>query len=809
MSTLFNLRHAARALLKTPGFTAVAVGSIAIGIGVNTATFSLLDSLFMRPLRGVDTDGLVRFSPGDAASIGPGGFPWADYGEFREQCRTLEVAASTTHGTQATGPAGPEPVVADLVSWNYFTVLRLKAAVGRCFAESDNVPGSEPVVVISHAYWQRLWSGDSNLIGQSLRVGDQAYTVLGVAPPGFHGLNRFSNTGLWYANAGPAQGFRDPKDRSFLGFTFVGRLREGFTRQQGQAESQVVFSRVQPLYPPGRRPEPIRLLTMTESDWEGGGNLMVYVMPVVGLVLLVACANVSILLLARQVERRQEWATRLAVGGTRLRLMRQQLLESLVLAVGGLALGLLVAHALTPLLPRFLFRSTGAGTLGVDSSMDLRVVGVSLAFTLLAALVAGVAPCWRASQTNLSPLLKGGFALEPGRHPRFSLRNLMVIGQLAVSIVFVVTTAMLGQAVLRTLLAETRFAPRGLVLVQFKGLSATNRVEPQAYLAQLRERLQSRPEVQQTSLAMHVPGTDFGGLGVTRAFVGSPAKRRSEAAHRVSFNTVDTNFFQTLGLQLQSGRAFDATDDPGSRPVVIINEAFAHRGWAGRNPIGSLIRLRDPGQPGVEVVGVVRDGREDQGGERAPLDLYLPYRQQPRDQVILLVEARGQAKDLIREIDLTVRDLEPTVAVQRMDTLTHARRISGLRDATLLVPLAVLSLLAFMMAVAGLYGLISWSVARRTREIGIRMAMGAQRGDTLWMVLKQGLWLATGGVIIGLPAAAAVAQMMWSFVPIMRSAFLVAAPIAILTVVAIVLLASYLPARRAANVDPMTALRTD
>jgi len=211
----------------------------------------------------------------------------------------------------------------------------------------------------------------------------------------------------------------------------------------------------------------------------------------------------------------------------------------------------------------------------------------------------------------------------------------------------------------------------------------------------------------------------------------------------------------------------------------------------------------------VEVVGVVRDGQEDHGGGRAPLDLYLPYRQQPQPEMILLVEAKGKALDLARRINSTVNDLDPGVAVQRVDTFAHALRLRALRDTILLLPLAVLGLLAFAMALAGLYGLISWSVARRTREIGIRVALGARPGDMLWMVLKQGLWLATGGVLIGLPAAAAIAQTMWSFVPIMRSAFLVAAPLAVLTVVGIVLLASYLPARRAAKVDPMIALRTE
>jgi predicted permease len=622
LSLFTELRHGLRALLKTPGFTAVALVSIAVGIGVNTAVFSVLDSLFMRPLPGVNTDGLMRLSPGDAASVGPGGFPWAGCGEFRQQCRTMEVAASTAHGTQVNGPAGPEHVVADAVSWNYFTVLQLKVAVGRGFTEADDLPGSERVVVVSHAYWQQRWAGDSNVVGQPLRIGDRAYTILGVAPPGFRGLNRFSNAGLWYRNAGSERGFRDPKDRSFLGFTFIGRLRDGYTRPQARAEAQVIFSRLQPLYPPGQRPEPIRLLTMTESDWEGGGNLMIYIMPVVGLVLLVACANVAILLLARQVERRQEWATRLAMGATRLRLMRQQLTESLLLALGGLGLGLLLARGLTPLLPRLLFHSSNPGAFALDCPTDLRVVGAGLLLTLLATLVAGVAPCWRASRTNLSPLLKGGAGLESGRHPRFSLRTLMVIGQLAVSIVFLVTTAMLGQALPRSLVAEAPFEPRELVLVQFRGLTATNRIEPAGYLARLTERLQSRPDVSRASLAMHVPGTDFGGLWVARAFVGSPTKKRAEGAHRISVNIVETNFFETLGLRLQSGRAFDATDDLGSRKVAIINEAFAHRAWAGRNPVGGLIRLRDPEDPGVEVVGVVRDGQEDRGDERAPLELY-------------------------------------------------------------------------------------------------------------------------------------------------------------------------------------------
>jgi putative ABC transport system permease protein len=803
-----DLRSALRLFRTNRAFATVAIFSIAIGIGIDTATFSVLDAVFTRPLVGVDTRNLVYLTPGDAVTVGPGGFPWSDYAAFREECRSMEVAASTTHGVGSPVSPRPGPRLAVTVSWNYFSVLAIRPVVGRVFGESDRGDNLMRPAVISHAFWHRAWGGDPAVIGQQLKLHSGAHTIVGVAPPGFRGTQRWSAPDLWLPVRSGTAGFGDERDRSFRGFTFVARLRPGYTREQAQGEAHTVFSRLQSLYPPAQRPEPIRVLTMERAAWESGGALMIYVMPVVSLVLLVACANVSILLLARHAQRRQEWAIRLALGARRWHLVRHQLAESLLLSCAGMGAGLVLGAWLVTLLPHFLFSSPGAAA-DLQCDLDRRALLVTIGLTLATAVVAGLAPSLRMADANLTPALKSDFSVEPGRPSKLSLRNLLVIGQLAVAFVFVTIAGLLVHALLQSLASETKLPPREIVLVEFRELEETNRRPLAEYLSDLRERLEKTANARSTSLASEVPATGFGGSAAARAFVDDDSRRARGEAFRAVINTVDTNLFEVLGWPLQAGRPFDSRDLTTGSRTVVVGEALSRRFWPGDNPVGQHLRLQSVDAPPLEIVGVVRDGDHSQATERNMFNLYLPYRASTRDSFVLLVEAPGKAKDYVRVVEQGLRGEDPGVAPERIDTLAGARRRMAVQSARLLWPLIALGGLALAMALAGLYALMSWSVVRRTHEIGLRMALGASRADALRLMVKDGVRLVAGGILVGAPIAAAIAQALWSFAPIIRSAFLVVAPLAVIVVFCIGTLAACLPARRAMKVDPMTALRCE
>jgi predicted permease len=490
-------------------------------------------------------------------------------------------------------------------------------------------------------------------------------------------------------------------------------------------------------------------------------------------------------------------------------LVRQQLSESLLLSLLGMAFGLLLASWLVEILPGYVFHRGSSAAWDLDCRLDWRMVLGTVGLTALAALLAGLAPLLRTANVNLTSALKGLSGAETGGPVRVSLRNLLVIGQLSVAFVFVTTGGVLIQTVRQSLASTSLGAPREAVLVAFKGLDQTNQAWARAYHSALTERLAQSAGPLGSSWALHVPGTDYGGPSVARAFVEDGKRRLAQNAIRASINVVDTNLFAALGMRLLAGRAFASEDEGDGRRVVVVSEALSERFWPGGQAMGRQVRFHSSEDEPWEVVGVVRDGREARAEERNWFNLYVPRSQWPGNDLVLVVAAPGRARDYVPVVEQVVAGTDPAVTVARIDTLAAATHKMAWRSARLLWPLMGLGILSCAMALAGLYALMSWSVARRTREIGIRAALGAGRLNTEWLVLKQGLGLVTGGMLIGLPLSAGVAQLLWSFAPIVRSAFFLVAPLAVIAVIGVGLLACYLPARRAARVEPMVALRTE
>ncbi|MEW6206890.1 MAG: ABC transporter permease [Acidobacteriota bacterium] len=813
-----DLLYAMRMLAKHRAFTAIAALALALGIGANTTIFSFVNALLLRPLSGVsDYDRLVQVGRTiEGQDFDTLSYP--NYLDCRDQSASFDglEAYATTALHLSTGSEA-ERVGSALVTGNYFSTLGVKAARGRLLTPADEqAPGASPVAVISSRLWQRRFGGDPDIAGRAVSLNARSFTIVGVAADGFAGTRIGDALDIWvpitmYREVDPMfaeskEDFLKTRDISWL--SAFGRLKEGVRLEQARAELSNISARLEEAHPdtnartsvtaaPGLGIDPLNRQEI--SDF----SLML--MGAVGFVLLIACANVANLLLAKATARQKEIGIKLALGATRFRIIRQLLVESLLLAMMGGVAGLFLALWLNDALAAFLPESYMGLPLAVDLSLDLRVLSFTFAASLVTGVIFGLAPAIQASKPDLVPLLKDSAATGRGAK-NTRLRSSLVIAQVALSLVL-----MIGAGLLVKTLVNARAISPGFdtdrVLMARIDLARQNYTDEQGqiFYRRLIERVESLPGVEAASFALTVPlGGGSWGTGVR--IEGQEVNSR---AAPLDFNVVAPRYFATMGIPLVAGRDFLESDNARSPAVVIINETMAERLWPDQNPIGKRLAVNQGRQfsPWIEVVGVARDSKHRSPFEERRLLAYFPLYQKYHAEASLHVRAGGKPESLLSAVRQEVQAMDKNLPLFRVQTLSEQLDNALTPQRMAAAVISSFGLLAFALAIVGLYGVMSYTVAQRTREIGIRMALGANRNDVIRLIVRHGMMMSGIGIIIGVVGALGLTRILGSLLfGVSATDAATFAGIA-LALAVISIAACYLPARRAARVDPQVALR--
>ena len=801
-----DLRYGVRMLLKQPGFTLIAALTLALGIGANTAIFSIVNAVLLRPLPYTDPERLVqvwefnRPQHNPRSSVAP-----ANFLDWRAQNHVFEriAAINPFPSFNLTGSQGPERVQAARISADFFPLFGVTPMLGRYFLPDEEQAGRNRVVVVSHGLWQRRYGSDPQLIGQSVSLNGNSFTVVGVLPPDF----RFPRGEFDLVIPLALEGW-EAVARGTHPLHVYARLKAGVTLRQAQEEMGAIARRLEEQYPNTNTGKAITLVPLHEQLTDQVRLALKVLLGAVGFVLLIACANVANLLLARSLARQKEFSVRLALGAGRGRLIRQLLTESVLLAgVGGIA-GLLLALWSRQILVTLL---TGANLIPrwIEIKIDGRVLIFTLVATLVTGLVFGVAPALAAMKADLNEALKeGGRKATSGRRDQ-GLRHALVVSEIALAMMLLVGAGLMIQSFWRLLKVDPGFQPENVLTVD---LSLPTARYPQGYQVsqfydRLLHRIASLPGVRSVGGAAYLP---FSGARNAWSFdiEGQPPlpADRVEAEWR----PVTPGYFRTMGVPLSRGRDFTEQDVDGSPGVVIINEAMARLYWPGEDPLGRRLKLQDERKKVWHtVVGVVKDVRHLGPASEPKPEMYFPYSQliYPWYPMTVVIRTESDPMRLAPAVRQAVLELDQEQPVYNIRTLEELFAKSVAPTRLHLVLFGIFAAVALILAVSGLYGVMNYSVAQRRHEIGIRMALGAQAGDVLRLVVGQGMGTTVVGVALGLVGAYAVTRLMSSLL------FGVSAtdPVTFTVVSAVLstaaLVACWIPARRAAKVDPMVALR--
>jgi predicted permease len=818
-----DLRLALRGFALRPSFTAAAVLILALAIGVNVCVFSVLNVVLLRPLPVSHPEELLSVYTSEEKLGNFGTSSYADFVDLRRHNTVFtDLAAHSLTIANLSGEHGPELVLGEIASWNYFPLLGIRPALGRFFLpEEDRSEGSSPVTVLSHGFWQRRFDGDSEVIGKSVRLNGAAYTVVGVAPRSFRGALPGFAAELWLPTMMAEQfepvGWQDVvaspsgttiverRGRRWLSLT--GRLEAGVSLEQAESALASIMAGLAVTYPvsnAGRtarllRSDDVRLHPSLDGTLRPAGT---FLLGVVGLVLLIACANVASLLLARATGRRREIALRRALGAGRLRIVRQLLTESLVLAVAGGVLGTLLAVWGTRLLLRLELPVRVSFTF--DASPDLRVLAFATILTLATGVLFGLAPALRSSGGRLVGELKGGSVDGDARsRPRLDLRRALVVAQVAVSLVLLVGTGLLIRGLHSARQHDLGFEPDRLAILGLNlDLSGYSQTDRRRFYDELLARVRVVPEVQSAALVSRLPFS----MNFHEAQV-YPGSHRPEAdpGTAVDVTAVDASYFETLGVPLLEGRGFDARDHADSSPVAVVSAAFAERFFPGESAVGKHVTRRYGGT--YEIVGVARDYAV-RWVDEAPR-AYVHFAHSQSDEGATLLVRSATPREVLATLRRQALEIDPELVLTQTTTMLERIEVTLFAASAGATLLGALGLFGLLLASVGLYGVVAFSVSGRTREIGIRMALGASRRDVLGLVLGDGLKLVLLGAAIGLPAAAALSRSLSSVLygtsPVDPLAYGAGALVLLLVAFA----ANLVPARRAAGIEPMSALRYD
>src|ERR1051325_6389036 len=810
MSTLWqDLRYGFRMLLKKPGFTVVAILALALGIGANTAIFSVVNAVLLRPLPFAEPDRLVIvWMDNRQQGVKEDIHSYPNYLDYRDQNKVFEsLAAYRGTSLNLTGMGEPERVLGAASTASFFDVMRVAPVVGRVFTADEDQPGHDSVMMISYGLWQRRFGGDKNIVGKSVALSGATRTVIGVMPPDFR--FPFKDTDFWLPLAPPAE-LKD--QRSAFWLDVIGRLKPGVTLEQARAEMETIAKRLEQQYPNSNTNFGTNLVPLREQTVGPVRPALLILLGAVAFVLLIACANVANLLLGRAAAREREFAIRMAMGAGRRRIIRQLLVESLLLAFFGAALGIMLAvwglDALKLMMPADMPRIDQSG-------LDARVLAFTISISCLTALLFGLAPALQASHPDLNETLKegGGKGASKGVRSR-QMRRVLVVAEVALALVLLVGAGLLLKSFSRLRDFNLGFRPEGLLTakIQLPGLKYREDSQRRIFNRQLLERLSSTPGIESAGMITSVflsklpNSTNFSIEGRPDFLPGQRVE--------VALDSISPNYFQVIGTPIIKGRAFNDQDTENAPRTVIINETMARRFWPGEDPLGKRIKYGGLETPESEspwrtMVGVGADTRRTGFESEVRSETFLPMAQEPPGRTTLVVRAAANADPagLAASVRSAVQAIDPEQPVYDIKTMTQwVSEIIAQRRLNMIL-LGTFALVALLLAAVGIYGVMSYSVTQRTHEIGIRMALGAQSRDVLKMILGQGMALTLIGITIGLIAALALTRLMSSllfnvsaFAPLAFSAVSV-----LLTLIA--LLACFIPARRAMKVDPMIALR--
>jgi putative ABC transport system permease protein len=804
MDTLWqDLRYSFRMLWKSPGFTLVAILALALGIGANTAIFSVVNAVLLRPLPYKDPNRLAILWEKAATQDTSVSYP--NFTDWREQNQSFEeITAFRRDSFNLTGAGDPERLAGRITSASFFKTFGATLYKGTDFPAAEDRVGGQKVVILGYGFWQRRFGGDAGIIGKQLALNNQSYTVIGITAPDF----RFGSETDIYTLIGQGEEKFYKSRGSHPGIYVVGRLKPGVSLEQGRADMDALMGRLGQQYPDTNSNRHIHMESLYDNTVQDVRPTLFVLLGAVGFVLLIACVNVANLLLARSAVRQKEIAIRTALGASRWRVVRQLLTESVVLGIFGGALGLLLAlwwtDALKSLVPGDIPRLREAG-------IDLRVLGFTILVSALTGVVFGLIPALQASKPDLTEALKEGDRGSTGGRHR--VRSVLVVSEIAIALMLLIGAGLMVKSLWRLQSVRTGFESRNLLTMQLSYRAGAGEAEKaRNFFAELEEKIKATPGVESVSFSNGLP---FLGANEDSVWVkGRPKAKPTDEMMAVQY-IVTPDYFRTLGIELKRGRLITDQDRPSSPFVTVIDESFAQRYFPGEDPIGKSL---DYGHdvPPLEIVGIVGHVKHYGLDGEVPVDpqFYIPLRQVPDEffprvvsRISMSVRTSGDPAPLIQTIRqqvLATDQNQPVYNARSMEQVI-AESINARRFAMLLM--TIFAGVALLLASVGIYGVMSYSVAQRTHEIGIRMALGASARDVLRMVVGQGMILVLIGVGCGLLGALGVTRVMSSLLyGVSTTDPLTFVGISVLLSV-VAFMACYIPARRATRVDPMTALR--
>ena len=818
MATLLqDIRYGARLMLRSPALTVVAALSLALGIGANTTIFTVVNAVLLNPLPLEDASRLVSVFTTDERAGPFGAFAQMsrpNFEDLRAKNETFDgMIAGAFVPMSLSGRAEPEQVFGQVVTANYFDVLGAAMSLGRGFRAEDDQPGASPVVVLSHGLWQRRYGGRADILGDTITVNGRALTVIGVAGEGFRGTTTLGGPEIWAPfgmHREVTTGFTAENwdSRRALIFQVNGRLKDGVTVEQAQANLQGIAKALEEQFPSDNRDRTVTVVPLAQSTINPGfrenmvlaGGLL---MAIVGLVLLIACGNVANLLLARATARRQEIAVRLSLGATRLRLMRQLLTESVLLSALGGGLGIVVAFwarsALWAFRPPFLQENA------LDLQFDSTVAVFTIVVSVLTGILFGLAPALQSSRAELVTELKERTTVPSGSH-WYSARNVLVVGQVGLSFIALVSAGLFLRSLGNAQQIDPGFdADRLIVLGVSPGTNGYDESRGRELYRRIMERVSSVAGVDSVSIATSVPL--FNGGFARTVFKDGQDTSDPRAGRLTQLAQVMPGYFRTMGIRVVSGRGITEADRQGAPLVAVINETMASQYWPGEDPIGKQFRFIGNPAP-IQVVGIAADSKYNFLGENPTPYLYTSLEQTYAPAATVHVRASADPAGIMNTVRRELQQLEPTMPLLNVNTLTDVFEQALWAPRMGASLLGIFALLALVLAAVGLYGVMAYSVSQRTRELGIRLALGARQQDVRNMVVRQGVLLAVGGVAIGLAAAAALARLVTNLLYGMTATDPMTFAVIPAVLLAVAVVATYLPAWRASRVDPVEALRT-